>query len=238
MVRAFCSRYFPSCLRNTPSNFDTNEIPRGQKINANFFVQSFSTTLRVMDVRAENRGRPHQKVRFSAAPVAGRNFLTPGHPGVRVGNVRAKSGPKSLCLCCFLFIEYLFRMLRDEKCDKRSFHKEQGSCFQACALFPCLELKTGSQRLRETSTLNTSSGTAFPNVRKLGGNESRSSKRGPGSQRFPRILRNLGVLQEGSSECFKRKVLQNLKSQAQPFRPCKFFSQKSLSIKMTSLQQD
>ena len=56
-----------------------------------------------MDVRAENRGRPHQKVRFSAAPVTGRNFLTQGRPGVRVRNVRGKSGPKSLCLCCFFF---------------------------------------------------------------------------------------------------------------------------------------
>ena len=56
-----------------------------------------------MDVRAENRGRPHQKVRFPAAPVVGRNFLTPWHPGVRVRNVRGKSGPKSLCLCCFFF---------------------------------------------------------------------------------------------------------------------------------------
>ena len=64
-----------------------------KKSTQTFFVQSFSTTLRVMDVRAENRGRPHQKVRFSAAPVVGRNFLTPGHPGARVGNVRAKSGP-------------------------------------------------------------------------------------------------------------------------------------------------
>ena len=72
-----------------------------KKSTQTFFVQSFSTTLRVMDVRAENRGRPHQKVRFSAAPVMGRNFLTPGHPGVRVRNVRGKSGPKSLCLCCF-----------------------------------------------------------------------------------------------------------------------------------------
>ena len=54
-----------------------------------------------MDVRAENRGRPHQKVRFSAAPPMGRNFLTQGCPGVRVRNVRGKSGPKSLCLCCF-----------------------------------------------------------------------------------------------------------------------------------------
>ena len=59
-------------------------------------------TLRVMDVRAKNRGRPHQKVRFSAAPVMGRNFLTQGRPGVRVRNVRGRSAPKSLCLCCFL----------------------------------------------------------------------------------------------------------------------------------------
>ena len=80
-------------------------INRGHKINANFFAQSFSTTLRVMDVRGENRGRPCQKVRFPAAPVVGRNFLAPGNSGVRVRNVRRKSGPKSLCLCCFGFPE-------------------------------------------------------------------------------------------------------------------------------------
>ena len=34
-----------------------------------------------MDVRAENRGRPHQKVRLPAAPVVGRNFLTQGRKG-------------------------------------------------------------------------------------------------------------------------------------------------------------
>ena len=45
-----------------------------KKSTQTFFVQSLSTTLRVMDVRAENRGRPHQKVRFPAAPVVGRNF--------------------------------------------------------------------------------------------------------------------------------------------------------------------
>ena len=71
-----------------------------------FFAQSFSKTLRAMDVRAKNRGRPHQKVRFSAAPVMGRNFLTQGRPGVRVRNVRGKSGPKSLCLCCFFFPDF------------------------------------------------------------------------------------------------------------------------------------
>ena len=36
-----------------------------------------------MDVRAENRGRPHQKVHFPAVPVVGRNFLTPGHSGIK-----------------------------------------------------------------------------------------------------------------------------------------------------------
>ena len=35
----------------------------------------------------------------------GRNFLTQGNPGVRVRNVRGKSGPKSLCLCCLFFPE-------------------------------------------------------------------------------------------------------------------------------------
>ena len=59
-----------------------------------------------MDVRAENRGRPHPKVRFSAAPVMGRNFLTHGRAGVRVRNVCGKSGPKSLCLCCFFFPDF------------------------------------------------------------------------------------------------------------------------------------
>ena len=29
--------------------------------------------------------------------------MTQGRPGLRVRNVRGKSGPKSLCLCCFLF---------------------------------------------------------------------------------------------------------------------------------------
>ena len=40
-----------------------------KKSTQTFFVHSFSTTLRVMDVRAKNRERPHQKVRFPAAPV-------------------------------------------------------------------------------------------------------------------------------------------------------------------------
>ena len=88
------------------SHFECSELRIGSKKSMQtFFVQSFSTTLRVMDVRAENRRRPHQKVRFPAAPVVGRNFLTPEHPGVRVGNVRGKSGPKSLCFCCFFFPE-------------------------------------------------------------------------------------------------------------------------------------
>ena len=74
---------------------------RDLKINPNLFVQNVSRTLWVMDVRAENRGCPQQKARFPVAPVMGRNFWTPGHQGVRVRNVRGKSGPKNVCLCCF-----------------------------------------------------------------------------------------------------------------------------------------
>ena len=70
------------------------------------FVQSFSTTLRVMDVRAENRGRLHQKVRFPVAPLVGEKLFDPGASSGRVRNVRGKSGPKSLCLCCF-FLPWL-----------------------------------------------------------------------------------------------------------------------------------
>ena len=34
-----------------------------------------------MDVRAENRGRPRPKVRFSAAPVMGKKPFDPGSSG-------------------------------------------------------------------------------------------------------------------------------------------------------------
>ena len=42
--------------------------------------------------------RSHEKVGFPAALVMGRNFLTPGHPGARVRNIRRKPGPKSYIL--------------------------------------------------------------------------------------------------------------------------------------------
>ena len=74
---------------------------KGKKVNANTFCTTFfARTLRAMDVRAENRGRPHHKARCPATLVMERNFLTPGHPGVRVRNIRRKFGPKCLCLCC------------------------------------------------------------------------------------------------------------------------------------------
>ena len=68
-----------------------------RKSTQTFSGQSFSRTLRVMDLRTKNRGHPHRKVCFPAALVVGRNFLTPGHPGV-VRNVCRKFGPKSGCL--------------------------------------------------------------------------------------------------------------------------------------------
>ena len=100
-----------------------------KKSTQTLFVQSFSKTLRVMDVRAKNRGRPHPKGRFSAAPVMGRNFLTQGRPGVRVGNVRGKSGPKSLCLCCFFFPDLTPQNGRFEKTKKKDFLRLEGNCW-------------------------------------------------------------------------------------------------------------
>ena len=76
-------------------------LHRDQKINANFFWTKFFDN-------PSGHGRPRRKSwtsapkrAFSCGPGDGRNFLFPGHPGVRVRNVRGKSGPKSLCLCCF-----------------------------------------------------------------------------------------------------------------------------------------
>ena len=64
-----------------------------KKSTQTFFAQSFSTTLRVMDVRAENRGRPHQKVRFPE------KLFDPWAFG---RNVRRKSGPKVYVYAVFL----------------------------------------------------------------------------------------------------------------------------------------
>ena len=71
----------------------------GQKLSETFSAQSFSGTLRVTDVCAENRGRPRQKVGFPAVPVTGRNLLTTKHLGTRVWTSAGKSSPKSLSLC-------------------------------------------------------------------------------------------------------------------------------------------
>ena len=74
---------------------------RDQKINANFFWTKFFEN-------PAGHGRPPRKSwtsalksAFSCGPSGGRNFLTPGHLGVRVRNVRRKFGPECLCLCCF-----------------------------------------------------------------------------------------------------------------------------------------
>ena len=73
----------------------------GKEINANFFCTKFFEN-------PLGRGRPRckswasaPKSVFPCGPVMGRNFLTPGHPGVRVRNVRRKFGPKNLCFMLF-----------------------------------------------------------------------------------------------------------------------------------------
>ena len=79
-----------------PNHSSHDLFVRGQKINANFFCANFFEN-------PSGHGRPRQKlwtstpeVFFLAVLPMGRNFLTPRHPGVRVRNVRGKSGPKSL----------------------------------------------------------------------------------------------------------------------------------------------
>ena len=75
---------------------------RGPKINATFVCTKFFEN-------PSNHGRLRRKS-WTSAPKSlfsqphwwGRSFLTPGHPGVRVRNVRGKSRPKSFCLCFFV----------------------------------------------------------------------------------------------------------------------------------------
>ena len=91
----------PFCAANLSRTSGEEPIYRGQKSTQTFFVQSFSKTLRVMDVRAENRGRPHQKVRFPAAPVAGRKFLNPWASGRKGQKCPREIRTIKLCLCLF-----------------------------------------------------------------------------------------------------------------------------------------
>ena len=63
-----------------------------------FFVTPFARLLlpdsfcgKVNGRPLQNRGRPHRKVCFSAAPMVGTNLMNPGHPGVRVRNLVARA---------------------------------------------------------------------------------------------------------------------------------------------------
>ena len=63
-----------------------------KKSTQTFLVQNFSTTLRVMDVRAENRGRPHQKMRF-LRPGCGEKLFDPW-VAIEVAIYRMGNGPE------------------------------------------------------------------------------------------------------------------------------------------------
>ena len=60
-----------------------SESPKigGKRSTQTFFVESFSRTLRLMDVRAENRGRPHQKVCVFCGPGDGEKLFDPRASG-------------------------------------------------------------------------------------------------------------------------------------------------------------
>ena len=85
-------------------------------VRPNWIVTTRETTY---TVRTENDYNLHSWASapnsgFSCGPVMGSNFLTPGHRGVRLGNVRRKFGPKRLCLCCFSFPEKSVLLLCSE----------------------------------------------------------------------------------------------------------------------------
>ena len=85
-----------------PPFYETALVSPNEKPPQIFFVQSFSTTLQVMDVHTWNHGRLHQKVRVPVAPVVGRNLLTTGHLGTRVMNVREIRSEKFIFMLIFL----------------------------------------------------------------------------------------------------------------------------------------
>ena len=68
-------------MRVRPPRRATLRKVEAKKSTQTFFVQSLSITLRVMDVRAENRGRPHQKSAFSCGPGGGEKLFDPGASG-------------------------------------------------------------------------------------------------------------------------------------------------------------
>ena len=64
----------------------------GTRKSRNFLGKSFSRALRVMDIAPKIVDVRTEKCVFSCGPGGGRNFLTPGHQGVRVRNVHRKFG--------------------------------------------------------------------------------------------------------------------------------------------------
>ena len=93
--------------------------------------------------------------------MVGRNFLTPGHPGVRVRNVRRKSRPKSLCLCCFSSL----------KCGRCGLKLSNYKCQQFSKECLCVFGELGSYNMDLCSLGHTPStaGTFRKNFRKNSG---------------------------------------------------------------------
>ena len=79
----------------------------GQKSMQTFFLQSFSRTLRVMDVRAKKSWTSAPRNAFFCGQGDGEKLFDPGASGRKGQECPRKIGPKSLCLCCFFFPEFI-----------------------------------------------------------------------------------------------------------------------------------
>ena len=87
-----------------------------------------------MDVRAEYRGRPRQKLRFPAALVVGRNLLTPGHPGVRVGNVAGNPDRKVYDYAAFSSLKKGFHHMIHANMGNVFFSPTPTTCLKSTAV--------------------------------------------------------------------------------------------------------
>ena len=102
-----------------------------------------------MDVRTENRGRPHQKWVF-LRPRDGDKLFDPAS-GRKGREVCRKFGPKSLCLCCFFFPECSSVQIADWRSPMHtSKHGTIWHFFRA--LFPSTWRTLSSDALGHTQT--------------------------------------------------------------------------------------
>ena len=132
---------------------------RGQKINANFFCTKFFDNL-------SGHGRPRRKSwtsapksAFSCGAGGGEKLFDPwGIQAQGLGMSAGKSGPKSLCLCCFFFpaltLQSLLFCLQKENEDLPKKEKKKTWIFLSAEPLKSLEKRAKKARKNKENTSN------------------------------------------------------------------------------------